>query len=55
MGLGEVRAVRDRGLNQLIPVNGTETCLQEFERLVVPRLNQLIPVNGTETGDFFYG
>ena len=38
-------------LNQLIPVNGTETCLVNLKRLVKfsVSLNQLIPVNGTET------
>ena len=38
------------GLNQLIPVNGTETThLTSFGCRDVGGLNQLIPVNGTET------
>ena len=38
------------GLNQLIPVNGTETLLSEIRKHPDKTgLNQLIPVNGTET------
>ena len=36
-------------LNQLIPVNGTETAPVNFDDAGGNRLNQLIPVNGTET------
>ena len=37
------------GLNQLIPVNGTETTMRRINVPLRQRLNQLIPVNGTET------
>ena len=36
-------------LNQLIPVNGTETNIANVPFLLALCLNQLIPVNGTET------
>jgi len=37
-------------LNQLIPVNGTETVLHVLAVVTdIGSLNQLIPVNGTET------
>ena len=39
------------GLNQLIPVNGTETINVDGSGGIISSLNQLIPVNGTETSD----
>ena len=43
------------GLNQLIPVNGTETQIEGRPFDCIPAsLNQLIPVNGTETATVEY-